>query len=56
MRRIKKKEENNMSTTKTYQMPNKWLYLTCMVMGDGEGVGLVMTDANGFLYKSQVFH
>ena len=28
----------------------------CMVMGDGEGVGLVMTDTNGFLYKSQVFH
>ena len=25
-------------------------------MGDGEGVGLVMTDANKFFYKSQVFH
>ena len=27
-----------------------------MVMGDGEGVGLTMTDANEFFYKSQVFH
>ena len=24
--------------------------------GMGDGVGLVMTDANGFSYKSQVFH
>ena len=31
MRRIKKKkEENNMPTTKTYQMPNKCQYLTCI--------------------------
>ena len=29
MRKIKKKEENNISTMKTYQMPNKWQYLTC---------------------------
>ena len=29
MRRIKKREENNISTMKTYQMPNKWQYLTC---------------------------
>ena len=28
----------------------------CMVMGDGEGVGLVMADANKFFYESQVFH
>ena len=28
----------------------------CMVLGDGEGVGLVMTDTNEFFYKSQVFH
>ena len=26
----KKKEENNISTMKTYQMPNKWQYLTCI--------------------------
>ena len=26
-----------------------------MIMGDGEGVDLVMTDANEFFYKSQVF-
>ena len=25
-----KKEENNISTMKTYQMPNKWQYLTCI--------------------------
>ena len=24
-----KKEENNISPMKTYQMPNKWHYLTC---------------------------
>ena len=30
MRRIKKKKENNISTTKTHQMPNKWQYLTCI--------------------------
>ena len=24
-----KKEENTISTTKTYQIPNKWQYLTC---------------------------
>ena len=30
MHRIKKKEENNRSTMKTYQMPNKWQYLTCI--------------------------
>ena len=28
MRRVKKKEENNI-TMKTYPMPNKWQYLTC---------------------------
>ena len=28
MRSIKK-EENNISTMKTHQMPNKWQYLTC---------------------------
>ena len=27
-----------------------------MVMGDGEGVDLMMTDANEFFYQSQVFH
>ena len=26
----KKKEENNISTMETYQMPNKWQYLTCI--------------------------
>ena len=26
----KKKEENNISTMKTCQMPNKWQYLTCI--------------------------
>ena len=26
----KKKKENNISTMKTYQMPNKWQYLTCI--------------------------
>ena len=25
-----KKEENNISTMKTHQMPNKWQYLTCI--------------------------
>ena len=30
MRRIKKKEENNISTMKTYQMSNKLPYLTCI--------------------------
>ena len=25
-----KKEEINMSTMKTHQVPNKWQYLTCM--------------------------
>ena len=25
-----KKEENDISTMKTYQMPNKWQYLTCI--------------------------
>ena len=25
-----KKEEINMSTMKTHQMPNKWQYLTCI--------------------------
>ena len=30
MHRIKKKEENNISTMKTYQMPNKRQYLTCI--------------------------
>ena len=29
MRRFKK-EENNISTMKTHQMPNKWQYLTCI--------------------------
>ena len=29
MRSIKK-EENNISTMKTHQMPNKWQYLTCI--------------------------
>ena len=24
------KEENNISTMKTYQMPNNWQYLTCI--------------------------
>ena len=28
----------------------------CMIMGDGEVDGLVMTDANDFFYKSHVFH
>ena len=28
--RIKKKEEINISTMKTHQMPNKWQYLTCI--------------------------
>ena len=27
-----KKEENNVSTMKTYQMPNKWQYLTYIKM------------------------
>ena len=27
-----KKEEINVSTTKTHQMPNKWQYLTCIEM------------------------
>ena len=26
----KKKEENNISSMETYQMPNKWQYLTCI--------------------------
>ena len=26
----KKKEENNISTMKTHQMPKKWQYLTCI--------------------------
>ena len=26
----KKKEENNILTMKTYRMPNKWQYLTCI--------------------------
>ena len=26
----KKKEENNISTMKTHQMPNKWQYPTCI--------------------------
>ena len=30
MHRIKKKEENNISTMKTYKIPNKWQYLTCI--------------------------
>ena len=30
MCRIKKTEENNISTMKTYQMPNKRQYLTCI--------------------------
>ena len=30
MCRIKKKEENNISTMKTYKMSNKWQYLTCI--------------------------
>ena len=30
MHRIKKKEENNISTMKTCQMPNKWQFLTCI--------------------------
>ena len=30
MCQIKKKEENNLSTIKTYQMPNKQEYLTCI--------------------------
>ena len=30
MCRIKKKEENNISTMKTHQMPNKWRHLTCI--------------------------
>ena len=25
-----KKEVNNISSVKTYQMPNKWQYLTCI--------------------------
>ena len=27
---IQKKDENNKSTMKTHQMPNKWQYLTCI--------------------------
>ena len=30
MHRINKKEKNNISTTKTHQMPNKWQYQTCI--------------------------
>ena len=30
MRRIKNKEENNIPTMKTYQMPNKRQSLTCI--------------------------
>ena len=30
MRRIKKKKENNILIMKTYQMPDKWQYLTCI--------------------------
>ena len=26
----RKKEENNIATMKTHQMPNKWQYLTCI--------------------------
>ena len=32
MHGIKKKEENNISTMKTYQIPNKYQYLTCIKM------------------------
>ena len=28
----------------------------CMIMGYGDGVDLVMTQANKLFYKSQVFH
>ena len=30
MQNQKKKEEINISTMKTHQMPNKWQYLTCI--------------------------
>ena len=30
MRSIKKKKEENNLIMKTYQMPNKWQYLTCV--------------------------
>ena len=30
MHRIKKKEENIISTVKTHQVLNKWQYLTCI--------------------------
>ena len=26
----KKREENNLTTMKTYQMPNKWQYVICI--------------------------
>ena len=34
----------------------KSLKCLCMIMGYGDGADLLMTQANKFFYKSQVFH
>ena len=48
MRRIKKKEENNISTMKTYQMPNKWQYLTCIkVSFSNQNLQLITNKGGG---------